>query len=58
MNGVRPGDIVRFERHGIVSLGVVLSKAEGVLDVAPVPDSRSVSVKRGQVRELYRKVRS
>jgi len=58
VNGVRPGDIVRFEKHGVTSLGVVLSKAQGVLDVAPVPDDRAVTIKRGQVRELYRKVRS
>ena len=58
MNGVRPGDIVRFEKGGIVGLGVVLSKAQGVLDVAPIGDEPAVSVKRGQVRELYRRVRS
>ena len=58
MNGVRPGDIVSFERHGVRSLGVVVSKAQGILDVALVEDQATVSVKRGQVRELYRKVRS
>ena len=57
MNGVRPGDIVSFERHGVRSLGVVLSKTQGVLDVALVEDQEPVTVKRGQLRELWRNVR-
>lgn len=55
----RPGDIIECERSGIVFIAKVTGKAAGVLDVEPFLDDVPFrSVKPGQVRTLWRKVRT
>lgn len=59
MIGIRPGDIVRYEKSGVRSLGVVVGKAAGVLDVVDVPSEQVAStIKVRQVTELFRRVRA
>jgi hypothetical protein len=58
VQGVRPGDIVRCERNGVLFLASVTGKAEGVLDVEPItPGVNWFSVKPRQVRDHWRKAR-
>jgi len=58
IKGIRPGDIVVYERSKLRYFAVVVGKSTGVLEVEwPLGNDR-FTIKQSAVRDLYRKVRA
>lgn len=59
VQGIRPGDIVRCDRNGVLFFATVTGKSAGVLNIEPI--TRGVnyrSAKPRQIKDHWRKARS